>query len=173
MLAVDVDMAAQHSPPALCELWAQTCEQHDVEPLVGPHDPTVPAGASAGRTATIYQFGQGRDGRFVWYVFRSYADFEAERWDQGGFGVKPHPDGGFEPDAVAPETIDEMVDMSIRIRTEQDAHPPHDRIYIGGELWLTSLSPGAFTQIRIHRFDDWSDHWNSMNGYHDLSSRVP
>jgi len=160
MLAVDVEMCSLHTPGVLRALWRDICDQHGISPIVG--DPGESGGVS-GRTATVYQFGQDRDGRFIWYVFRSYNDFEAELWDQGGFAVKPQPGNGFAPGAEAPATVAEMITLGVQIRAEQDAVPLPQRICIGGDLWLTSLTPDGIAQKRVYRFDDWSDQWEAMN----------
>lgn len=159
MLAVDVDMCADHAARPLTELWEQICTEHGLESAVGTFGAGEPA---EGSTATIYHFGQDEQGRFVWYAFRSTSGFEPERFDEGGFAVKPAPLGGFD-NVTSTETIDDLIALGIRIRAQQDSLPPERRIWIGGEFWLTVLQPGSFSQVLVHRFDDWLDHWNAMN----------
>ena len=77
-----------------------------------------------------------------------------ERFDVGGFAVKPAPIGGFD-NVTSTETIDDLIALGIRIRAEQDTLPRERRIWIGGEFWLTVLKPGSFSQVLVHRFDDW------------------
>ncbi len=155
MMAVDVDMVASHAQVPLTELWKEICEEHGLD-VTSTED-------GAGSTATIYHFGQDSKGAFVWYVFRSTSAFKPERWDQGGFAVKPHPAEPLDALTGTPETVDAMVELAIQIRSEQDQQSRVERISIGGELWLTSLQPNSFGQARVHRFDDWLDHWNEMN----------
>lgn len=163
LLAVDIDMCARHASVPLSELWEEICSQHGLIPIAGAIDANETAATLAGRTATIYHFGQDGDGRFVWFAFRSTTGFKPERFDQGGFGVKPHP---FDGVGEAPSTLDEMVRLGVQIRNEQDSLPLEERIHIGGELWITNLGPNTFLQTPVHRFDDWPDHWNAMNEYH-------
>lgn len=162
MMSLDIDMCATHTQRPLIQLWENICNEHGIEPLVGEPGLDDPA-ANTGRTATIYHFGQAPDGQYIWYVFRSTAGFEPERWDQGGFAIKPQPIGGFDKNTTAPETVDEMVSLGLKIRAEQDQRSPSERIFIGGELWLTSLQPNIFGQTCVHRFDNWQDNWNEMN----------
>ena len=158
-MALDIDMCARHAQQPLVELWDSIRVEHGIGPLSRDAGPP----ASTGRTATIYHFGRSSTGDYVWYVFRSTAGFAPERWDEGGFGIKPAPDGGFGPDAVSPDTVEEMVELGLRIRAEQDERPRHERVSIGGQLWLTSIRPDGLVQTCVHEFDDRGDIWNEMN----------
>jgi len=144
ILATDIDMVALHAQRALTDV------QDDLEAQLGP----LPS------SATIYHFGQASDEKFVWWVFRSEKSFEPERWADGGFGVKPIPSFRFEQ----PDGLDDWVDLAEAIRADQSQRPPTEKIWIGGELWLTVVREASFTQQLLHSFDDHEDAWLKMNG---------
>src|SRR5690606_9703011 len=94
------------------------------------------------------------------YVYRSDRDFESERVDQSGFGVKPPPRGF---DLAVPATLEEHIELAARIRAEQDALTANERVYIGGELYMTLLRNWRSQTLRIHRFDDFDRTWLAMS----------
>lgn len=75
------------------------------------------------------------------------------------FRVKPEPPAGFE----APADVQEIVALSEAIRANQDQLPAGDRIFIGGELVLTSLQANVINIAKIHRFGDFGETWLTMN----------
>jgi len=151
MLARDIDMAAQHTPGILAALTDDLAAQFG--PFVG--------------TSTIYYFGYSRQhGQYVRYVFRSADSFRPEFYTEAGFGVKPHPNGPFEP----PATFPEMVALAERIRAEQATVPLDSRIHIGGQLILTVLRDQQITTLQIHEFADVERQWHQMHDFHDAWS---
>lgn len=151
MLARDIDMAAQHTPATLTTLTGELVAQF---------------GTFAG-TSTIYYFGYSpTHGQYVRYVFRSTSGFQPEFSTEAAFGVKPHPDGTFE----SPTTFPEMIELAERIRNEQAAVPPEDRIHIGGQLTLTVLRDRQITTVQLHEFADAEQQWHQMHDYHDAWS---
>lgn len=141
----DMRMIDRFAPEQLRLLWQEVLDN-------GPKDTTI--------TATIYHFGfeNGSD-RAVRYVYRSASDFRSERIEDSGFGVKPGPKHFT---IVAPESIDEIVDLALRIRGEQDELPPAQRIFIGGELQMMLVQNRHTQTMRIHRFSDYEDAWREM-----------
>ncbi len=147
MLARDIDMAAQHTPATLKSLTDELVAQF------GPFE----------GTSTIYYFGYSpKHSQYVRYAFRSTSGFQPEFWTDGGFGVKPHPDGPFE----SPATFPEMIALAERIRAEQDATPLAERIHIGGQLTLTVLRDRQITTLQLHEFADAEQQWRQMHDYH-------
>lgn len=112
-----------------------------------------------GLTTTIYHFGfEGESETAVRYVYRSTNEYARERVEQPGFGVKPTIDGAapYGP----PDDLDDFVALAHRIRAEQAAETS-GRIFVGGELYATSLTPQGVQIVRLHRFDDYEDNWKT------------
>ncbi len=150
-LARDIDMAAKHTPAILAALTEELTAEFG--PFPG--------------TSTIYYFGHSpRHTQYVRYAFRSADGFRPEFWTQESFGVKPHPDGSFEP----PTALPEMIALAERIRNEQAAVPLNARIHIGGQLTLTVLRDQQITSMQLHEFADAEAQWHQMHDYHDAWS---
>lgn len=142
MLCRDIDMLDRHAPTAIRDLWAE---------LDRTGIPT--------QTSTVYHFGLSEDrGHYVGYAYRSDEDFESEPLEPG-FRVKPQPRSM----GNAPQSLEELVAMACEIRSEQDARPAAERIYIGGDLVLVSMQNGGITTGKIHRWDDFESMWLTMN----------
>ncbi|WP_156109969.1 hypothetical protein [Cryobacterium sp. MLB-32] len=141
----DMRMIDRFAPEELRLLWQQVLDN-------GPKDTNI--------TATIYHFGfeNGSD-RAVRYVYRSASDFRSERIEDSGFGVKPAPRNFT---IVEPESSDEIVELALRIRGEQDELPPAKRITIGGELQMMFIQNRLTQTMRIHRFSDYENAWQKM-----------
>jgi hypothetical protein len=141
----DLRMVDRFAPEQLRLLWRQVIAN-------GPRDTNI--------TATIYHFGfeNGSD-RAVRYVYRSASDFRSERIEDSGFGVKPAPRHFT---VVEPETSEEIVNLALRIRAEQDELPPAQRIFIGGELQMMLIQNRHTQTMRIHRFSDYEVAWGEM-----------
>ena len=142
-VAQHVQMIDTFAPEALRGLWRGIQDQH----------------GDAG-TATIYHFGfvPGSD-HIIRYVYRSTRDFESERTDGTGFGVKPPPET-FE--LTAPYEISEFIELATKIREENDAGKTEVRIDIGGELHLLYVKDRFSQTAVVHRFPDYDDHWREM-----------
>jgi len=141
----DIRMVNNFAPEQLRLIW---------------HGMLAEASPEVSMHATVYHFGfeVGAE-RPIRYVYRSTRNFESERIEESGFGVKPAPD----PSSLkAPDTLDEFIELALRIRAEQDELPPGERIYIGGELYLLHLRNWHSQIARIHRFDDFDDSWREM-----------
>ncbi len=96
-------------------------------------------------TATIYHFGYSpAEDAYVGYAFRSESDFAAERI-QYGIGIKP-PSG--ELIAVAADSLaelgvhDAIISLIVKARSVDDALPLEERVGIGGEVHLLTLTGG-------------------------------
>lgn len=143
VLARNIDLLDRHVPGALRKLTA------DVEDEFG----SLPG------TSTVYHFGYSEDrDAYVGIAYRSEKDYESDPIPYG-FGVKPVPTGTFTP----PGDIDGLITLGKQIRAEQDAGPKEDRIYIGGEFWVTMLANRTIQTWRIFRFDDFEAQWLQMN----------
>lgn len=143
--ALDVEMLDVHTPAALRQLWRDLAEEL-----------TLPATV----TATIYHLGVAQgDGQCRTYAYRSNSDFVSERLPDAGSLVKPEPAQPSEPDFAS---LDALIALAERVRTEQRSSPTEKRIHIGGELMLTLVNPQGMMIRRVHRFDDYESAWNSM-----------
>lgn len=111
-----------------------------------------------GTTTTIYHFGFEPDATSpVRYVYRSTSGFASERHVGDAFAIKPEPVDPWE----VPMTVDEMVQLVLtnRVGWEHDDSIP---IFIGGELYLTTLQDRQQSSVRIHRFSDYDEQWEYM-----------
>lgn len=152
----DMRMIDLFAPEQLRRLWLTFQEEV-------PDDSAV--------TATIYHFGfENGSNRAIRYVYRSTNDFESERIEEPGFGVKPTSDG-FKP--KPPESLDDILTLALKIRAEQDARPRSKRIFIGGELHMMLVENGSTTTSRIHRFSDYDDAWREMTNRIRLDQPAP
>jgi hypothetical protein len=143
MLARDIDLLDQHVPNALRAMAAQVDREF----------------GNASTASTVYHLGYSESQAcYTGYVYRSENDFASEVMDPG-FRIKPVPEGSFE----APSSLDEMVALGIRVREEQDASPPADRVYIGGELIITAMLDRNVQIRKLYRFEDFDSHWRTMN----------
>ena len=144
MLARDIDMAAAHTPTVLRQLWVDLQADHGSLP----------------GSSTVYHFGipEGAD-HFVRHAFRSDTNFETERYDVGGLGVKPVPSF----DVGSPRSVDDLIDLAVRIRAEQDSKPKPERVHIGGDLVLSILTASGSSVSTVHRFADYDEMWQAMH----------
>jgi len=144
ILALDAPMLDLHAPGALRTIWVALAAENEL----------------AEQTATVYHFGYDAEKEeHRTFVYRSSSNFESE-YQVPAFAVKPGPDGDYEP----PNDIDQIIALADRIRTEQAALPEGERIYIGGELVLTTLTGDTSAAQVIYRFPDFVQDWQAMNG---------
>lgn len=143
-VAQHIGMIDTFAPETLREIWDEVTEGHD---------------GDAG-TATVYHFGfePGSD-KIIRHVYRSASNFESERYDGTGFGVKPPPETF---DLEAPMSVDEYVELAKRLREENDSGAVDQPVAIGGELYLMIVRDGFSQTVRIHKFDDYDDQWAAM-----------
>lgn len=142
-VAQHLGMIDTFAPDALRTLWRTIQDAH---------------GESG--TATIYHFGfEPGSERIVRYVYRSTSDFESERTEDPGFGVKPPPET-FE--LTVPYKTDEFIELATKIRAENDGGKTETRIDIGGELHMLYVKDRLAQSAVIHRFPDYDEHWREM-----------
>jgi hypothetical protein len=105
--------------------------------------------------STVQHFGfpRGSD-RLVRYAYRSKNNYEPEVFSGARFNVKPSPPG-FELEY--PETIEEMIDLAVRLRDENRRRP--DGVPIGGDIFATSISNWNILTVRLGEFPD-DDSWD-------------
>jgi len=124
VVARDFDFLNEAAPVLLPEIWARLDEPS---------------------TSTIYHFGySAAEDCYVGFAFRSKNGFVAERLDYG-IGLKPvHED----LIAIAPELLeqpsvhDAIVELIRVARTLDEALPQSERVGIGGEVHLLTLTEG-------------------------------
>lgn len=107
-------------------------------------------------TSTVYLFGfpEGSD-RIVRYIYRSTKDFVPERHEgMSDTGVKPAPQ---QFKLVAPETPQEIVDLAVRIREENDELRTPGPVAIGGDLFVTYMDRDRTITERLYRWDDYRE----------------
>lgn len=110
-------------------------------------------------SSTIYHLGYSQDREcYTGYVYRSTDGYASEPMEPG-FRIKPAPIGDFS----TPNTQEELIELGLRLRTEQDARSADERIYIGGEFVQTLLSQRCMVTAKVHRFEDFESHWLAMN----------
>lgn len=147
MLAQDVDMLDLHTPQQLRQIW---------QDLAGENRGPMP------QFSTIYHFGWSNEQQqFVRYVYRREKDFESECHLDSGFGVKPHPKN--QEGLDQPKTVETIIALAERIRSEQQQEPASSRVYIGGELVMVQMQEQGTVIAKVHRFDDYDSAWDSMN----------
>jgi hypothetical protein len=130
-------------------LWAELCAEFP------------PTGTAS--TSTVYHFAI-EDGLTVVYTYRSVNKFASERDDTPGYAIKPFLGQRGEHrtaedlEQLRPinrfDDLSDMVELACRIRTDQETLPAAERVHIGGELYLTTITPGACQQQRVHIFED-------------------
>jgi hypothetical protein len=147
-LATDIDMVDLHAPDAL----RAVCEELDC-----PDD----------ETSTIYHLGFSPNANaYVGYVYRSTNDFQSEEMIPS-FRIKPDP-----PDGVgteSPSAEEEIIALAEAIRANEDTKPRGERIYVGGELVITTLASNVIASRKIHRFADFDEQWLTMNANPNLN----
>ena len=148
MLARDIVMLDLHAPEIMRKIWVELHDEY---------------GDPGEATSTVYHFGiEEETGQPVRYIYRSADNFETERHDEPGFGIKPDPPGGW----TVPDGLDPWIDLAQRVRVNEDERPLAERIHIGGELVVTVLTNDGISIVTAHRFDDYDDQWEAMNAYH-------
>jgi hypothetical protein len=144
--ARDISMLDLHTPVVLREIWTDLQEEHG--PLEG--------------SATIYHFGiDEQTGKCRRFAYQSNNDFVSEEGDAPAFGVKPEPEGRRFTDDLS---VAGLIEFARRIRTEQDALPRSERVYVGGDLVLTQVRKNVIASERTFRFEDQYDDWQAMCG---------
>lgn len=106
-----------------------------------------------GKTATIYHFGIGADGRTQLHAFRSEKGYANERLAYG-LGVKP-------PLSKMPDDLDKpfgelAVELMNLQREEQSMIPPKERVCIGGEVFLLRLTGQGIEGQMLHQFPEFT-----------------
>ena len=145
MIAEDIDMIDAHTPKILRDIWADLIKIN---------------GGSMPSTSTVYHFGYSKQKKqYVRYVYRSENNFTSELYTDAGIGIKPQPDDK----SSAPETVDDVIALANKIRSEQNKKPKSEKIYIGGEVFLTLISDQGIAITKVHRFDDYDTDWQSVN----------
>ena len=110
----------EYAPDILRGIWSGFAEQ-------------IPEGA----TTTVYMFGISRQsGKFVGYALRSTTNFNAELLSHG-VAAKPAPTLEELQTVV---DIRSFIDLALRQQEHDRALPRQERLGIGGDLWVYSLS---------------------------------
>lgn len=109
-------------------------------------------------TSTIYHFGylRGED-RFITYAFRSTNDFVVEELNHG-FSTKP-------PTRVDKQILElpkDFIDAMEQQRSEQDQLPLSERVFIGGDIIVASITRDGIGTWCAHRFADYEETYQRM-----------
>ena len=142
VLTLDVEMLDRHTPGALRRLWREVRTEYGVADDV---------------STTVYHLGMTREGGACQvYAYRSRSDFASDGLPEAGLAIKPEP--------IDRENLpDDLVSIGEYLRAEQFTLPLAERIHIGGELFLTSITADGILIRLVHTFDDHDDAWNTMN----------
>lgn len=150
VIARDIDLLDRHVQAALQQIDAE------VEAEFG----------KPGMSSTIYHLGYSQDRQcYTGYVYRSTNGYASEPMEPG-FRIKPGPEGDFN----TPNTLEELIQLGVRVRAEQDARPIDERVHIGGEFVQTMLGERCMLTSKIHRFEDFETQWLAMNEALSLQS---
>jgi hypothetical protein len=125
----------------------------------------ISAGLPGFTTSTIYHFGfSPRANSLVGTAFRSANSFSPEVLEYG-LGIKP----AFEEVlAVATDDLDELgysdgiVKLLHRLRVADDARPVEERVGIGGQVHLLTLTPSRQVICVADQWPDFDEQFDSM-----------
>jgi hypothetical protein len=138
----DLDHLNYHTPNQLNSLWR---EYHD--------EIAVPEGA----TVTIYHIGFSLEARVIHaYAYRSTNQFRSELLP---YGLAVKPECPVLDHYELPTDIRRMMDTQ---RTIEAVRPPHERVYIGGEIQIHHLTMDGCSIYSLGRFEDYEQHEQSM-----------
>jgi hypothetical protein len=144
VLARDMDFMNEIAPERLRSIWSRI---------------------GADGTSTVYHFGYSpHDGAYVGYAFRSTNDFARERLEYG-IGIKPALD---ELIMVAREMAEEpdihamVVSLIESARALDDDLPVDDRVGIGGEIHLLTLTAGRQIGWVVRPWPDFESLYEQM-----------
>lgn len=87
----------------------------------------------------------------VLYMYDSANDFEPDRYDGTLFWGQPLPRTA---PAVAPQSVAEIIDMAIRLRTDYAPGATDEPCGIGGELLAATLTKDQVRVDKLHEFGD-------------------
>ena len=108
-------------------------------------------------TTTIYHVGYSeRESRYVGFAYRSTDNFASERLEYG-LRTKPGVAG-----AVIESFPDDFIRLMEQQRTEDDALPVQNRVFIGGEIQALILHQKTMTIQTIYRFSDYEKLYEQM-----------
>lgn len=144
LIARDMDFMNEIAPDRLRQIWSRI---------------------GAPGTSTVYHFGYspGEDA-YVGYAFRSTNDFIGERLEYG-IGIKPALD---ELITIAGEMVDEpdiyavIVSLIESARALDDNLPVDDRVGIGGEIHLLTLTAGRQIGWVVRPWPDFESLYDQM-----------
>lgn len=133
-----------HTPDGLRTLWAHAKERDDIPNSL---------------TTTVYQIGVSEDdGEVRAFAYRSANDFESEHL---GHGTRAKPECAFPSEG---HLLHHLQPMMIEQRAIQDAKPPEDRLYIGGECVVMHLTKETCATSTLFRFEDYADQLGEIFG---------
>lgn len=126
-----------HTPDGLRTLWTHAKERDDIPNSI---------------TTTVYQIGVSEDdGEVRAFAYRSTNDFESEPL---GHGTRAKPECAFPSEG---HLLHHLQPMMIEQRAIQDAKPPDDRLYIGGECVVMHLTKETCAISTLFRFEDYAN----------------
>ena len=147
-----------HTPDGSRTLWTHAKERDDIPNSL---------------TTTVYQIGVSEDdgevrafayrsandfGEVRAFAYRSANDFESEPL---GHGTRAKPECAFPSEG---HLLHHLQPMMIEQRAIQDAMPPEDRLYIGGECVVMHLTKETCVTSTLFRFKDYADQLGKIFG---------
>jgi hypothetical protein len=110
--------------------------------------------------ATVFHVGYSpQAGRFKAYAHSSKRGFVPEDVTDEMVAM-PLPLS--DPPGHRPESEADWTDLAVQIRRERALAPIGLKVFVGGDVFLTSLERGSITQRKIHTFDDSGDEFRLM-----------
>ena len=143
MVCDGIDNLNYHAPSALWELWNEHLGK-----LTDPYNGTT----------TVYHFGFSENtNKIAAYIYRSGNDFNSERKNEYGIGVKP--ECFIKPNYELPNDI---INMMKEQRKIQLSKPVDERVYIGGEMIIYHLIQTGCAIYSLGKFDDYEENRQSI-----------
>ncbi len=131
-----------HTPEGLRTLWSSAKERDDFPDSI---------------TTTVYQIGVSEDDKEVCaYAYRSINNFVSEPL---GHGTRAKPECVFPTEG---HLLQHLHPMMLEQRSIQDAKPPEERLYIGGECVVMHLTKETCVTATLFRFDDHAEQLGEM-----------
>jgi hypothetical protein len=142
----DIEELNEVAPELMRQTWERSKLKHN-----------HPVGQTpAAEGAMLYHFGFAPSkGRYTGYRYYSEDGFEPKEMPKEY--VQPINDEVREVVETKEPLGTRMVNFFKRAKTLDDQKPPAQRIGVGGEVWLRTLSGKGFSAERLHVFDDYDE----------------
>lgn len=141
-----VNIAGAHDIEELNTIAAQSLR--DIQELLDRR-----YGDAGDSTVQHFGFAAGSD-NLTRYSYSSKDDYEPKIFSGARFQAKPVPP---EFPLEAPDTIEEMIDLAVRLQDVNLERLSTDGVPIGGDLFATVVKNWDIQTVRLHRFPDYDE----------------